>query len=330
MTYIFFVGFVFILGCLILWIYRIQVMMWVRHWRFSQQAVRVGLQKEQRLLLWQLVQTYHPSDMYRLLMNSRLLNKTLLKAINDVELDLSIDLKDRELKQYKYYELKRFFDHVEVKPSLDSTKRLKKGEQLLLNRPENVRITFSGWVLTNTRRGFELRLEKGSLNDWITLASGSHFEFIYYDSHKTEHHFMTKLEHAKEEDRYLVMLFKHTDMIRLMVDRKVPYCRLNREALLAKAEVSLDKTGSRRFINQDGSSCQLLELSLASAVVKSQDYFEVNDFVYLQFMGNTQKVVCYARVERVVQVEQYRQIHMQFLQTSRASLNQISSLVYDL
>lgn len=150
-------------------------------------------------------------------------------------------------------------------------------------------MTFSGWILTNTRRGFELRLEKGSLNSWITLANGSHFEFIYYDNHKTEHHFITKLEQAKEEDRYLVMLFRHTDAIRLMIDRKPPYRRMNREALLAKAEVSLDKTGSRRFITQDGSSCQLLELSLASAVVKSHNYFEVNDFVYLQFMGNTQK-----------------------------------------
>jgi hypothetical protein len=317
-------------GAILFVMYRGQLRLGYRRWLFYQQAIKCGLSEAQRKMLWQLAQTYQPRDSQKLLMNSRILNKVLLRAITDVELDLSIDLKERELRQYQYYELKRFFDRVDIIPSLQSTKELKGGLQLLFNRPENVRATFVGWSAGSTTQGFLINLDKASVDTWNATAQSGEFEFIYCDEYKKEHHFLSHLRSARAEGSTLVLLFQHTKSIDLVVNSKPPSRRFNREALVALADLNVDRSDNRQFSPQKEKSCWLLEVSLASAVIKVADTMNANQFVYLQFMGVSQRIVCYGRVERVVALEQHWQVHVQFLQTSRSSLNQISSLVYDL
>jgi PilZ domain len=310
--------------------YHAYLILLYRQWRFHQQAVQVGLGSEQRKLLWQLIKGHPSSAGKKILANSRFLNKVLLHAISEVEVDLSISLQERELLQYKYYEIKRFFDRVKIAPSLRHTKELKVGVSVLLNKPNNVRNAFVAWCTEVTPVGFWLRLDKSVQEQWEVLQERGEFEFLYQDEQQFEHHFISKLRAAKENGNDLLLFFAHASSIELLKDQCLPSRRLDRELLVAKTQVTIDKTGNRQFIPQKEHNCSLLELSLVGAVLKSMEQFDVNEFVYLQFMGSTQRVVCYGRVEKVVQLSSQKQVHVQFLQTSRSSLNQISSLVYDL
>lgn len=314
----------------LLLLYKDKCLYSYRRWYFYRKAFNRGLNLGQSRILWHLIEVYRVKEYKKLLMNSRVLNKTLLKAINDVEMDLSIDLREREIQQYKYYELKRFFDRIQLPFSLRTTKEIKTGTQLLLNTPDNVRSTFIGLCTRVSSRGFFVRLDKLSSEHWISLINLKEFEFIYINDYKIEQYFTSKLISKKEDSSYITLFFKHSKAVQLIAEWKFPCKRFDREALLACAESTTDKHGNRQFSPQKGGLCLLLELSLASAVVKTVENFDMNQFVYLQFMGSTQRVVCYGRIKQIIQADQYKQVHVQFLQTNRASLNQISSLVYDL
>ncbi|WDI37261.1 hypothetical protein PVA46_00280 [Entomospira culicis] len=311
-------------------LYRSWLYVRYRQWRFHHQAIRIGMKSEPRRLLWQLVRDYHIKESAYTLMNSRLLNKILLKALNDVEMDLSISLKERELLQYQYYEIKRFFDRVKVSPSLLTTKDLPMDALLLINKPDNVRLSLRARCIQLTNLGFSVALEKMSQEQWATLSHRGIFEFLYTDAQHFEYHFTAKLRTVKEDSGQLSLFFAHSKSIEILADQRPPSRRFDREALLAPADLLLDKTGNRQFTAQKEELCSLLELSLVGAVLKSSQDLLLHQFVYLQFMGATQRVVCYGRVEKLVQLGEQKQIHVQFLQTSRSSLNQISYLVYDL
>lgn len=302
---------------------------------FMWKANRLGVPQEMRQLLEELIARYHPQDPYKMLLNSRTLNKCLMRGISEVDLDLSLSLAEREGKQFKYYEVKRFFDRVEIGSPLHSTLELAVQSRITINSPHNVRQESEVILSVNDRHGFKVGLpvlEKG-MGQGLNVLVGQDLECLYKDAQGLEHFFITKVKAVEHGPELSVLSCAHSHKLQLVVKTQYPQKRINSEAFLSVAELALDKTtGTRRFQVQNGSeqTGRLIDISLGQAVVRSTVAYPVQSFVALTFVGRGYRLLSYGRVVQVLAFPEYYQVHIQFVQTSRAVLNQMSEIIYDL
>ncbi len=300
---------------------------------FRWKANRLGVSQDMCLLLEELIARYHPQDPYKMLLNSRTLNKCLMRGISDVDLDLSLSLAEREGKQFKFYEIKRFFDTIMLSSPLHSTVELAEQSRFTINSPANVRQESEVVMSENERGGFKLvlpALEKG-MGQGLNVRAGQELECLYRDEQALEHFFTAKVKAVEHRTDLSIISCAHSHNIQLVMKTQYPQKRINSEAFLASAELVLDKAlGTRRFQSSAEQTCRLIDISLGSAVVRSVVAHSVQNFVALTFVGKGHRLLSYGRVVQVLAFPEYYQVHIQFVQTSRAVLNQMSEIIYDL
>jgi hypothetical protein len=300
---------------------------------FRWKANCLGVPKEMCQLIEELIARYRPQDPYKMLLNSRTLNKCLMRGISDLDLDLSLSLTEREGKQFKFYEVKRFFDRVELSSTLHSTVELAVQSRLVINSPHNVRQESEVELSENDRRGFKiiLRALDSGMGQGLKVQIGQELECLYCDDQALEHFFMTKVKAVDHYPDQSIITCAHSHQIQLVVKTQHPQKRINSEAFLASAELVLDKaSGTRRFQSASEEACRLIDISLGSAVVRSVVAYNMQSFVALTFVGKGYRLLSYGRVVQVLAFPEYYQVHIQFVQTSRAVLNQMSEIIYDL
>lgn len=301
---------------------------------FRYRARAMGLKSDLIDILEECVRLYSPRAPYSLLQNGKTLNYCLKQALKATENDSGLSQSAREAKRFKIYKIKRLIELNSSLPrQLVNTHDLSAGDKLIVNALETPQVTAAVKVLKVKEKTFIISMPdfKGPAGSW---SAGTKFQAVYLGRYGEEYIFQArvgKVVESRKEKKQVYLSCPHISRVLQVRRRKTRRKQLNYDATVYPVEPGQNLKSRQEPRLGFGARCLLLDISLGGCALQTGSPFKTDSAVCLQFYGFREKIVCYGTVLDCHEAKPRSFIlRIKFFRASKASVNNLSDLIYGL
>ncbi len=301
---------------------------------FRKQARKFGLSKIQIGTLEYIIKQYGIKNPFNLFSNSRILDKYLLRAINDVETrSLAEDIK--EAQKLSIYRVKQIIErNAHSKKKFTSSNQLKLNQTLVLIPATGGR--FSSRVTSNLKRMLSAQIPFSDKGKEIRWKKNTKVQVYFLKSSGEGFSFMSKVLGYSKVLGVSSLLLQHSNTVKQAQQRRYRRKIIDRPAYFFP--INIINTGSARrplkkaVVESNRAVLgHVSDISSGGCSLNTSYPMKVGELIKIEFdTVEDSKVNAYGKVKQIQKSARYGTLmHIMFTKISRKNLNRINAYVYD-
>jgi hypothetical protein len=302
---------------------------------------RYKLSKEQYQLLYQLIKRYHVSKPWVIFSDGQVLNEMLRRALTDIKNNRELTDTEQAAQSFLLFKLKHSIDIGRPIPKeIYSTRDLKIHDKLLITAIRYPDFNFlaevrgryrsNGFVVTLIRDRVvnkALQTEKES----IVWKKGMRIEALYLGMHDEEYFFESRVIRAVKKHDFYTLLCEDTSAVRQ--SRRRRYKRRNVDLAATISLVRFDE--NKKPVMYAPAPCRLVNLSIGGCALRTPAGENPGTLVAVDFrLSSEERIRCFGKVvrseKRAGDPNKAFHTRIQFTRATKASINGISNIIYNI